>query len=108
MHAKVLCSAVHSPGRQCLRCIFVICGSVVQHAMAGLAGMVGAMLLETWLYIIRTNFEPHLHGKAPTGRHAARSQRASSAAAQQPLAGIEDVQSEQPDTQPPPESKKTL
>ena len=31
----------------------------MQQAIAGLAGLVGALLLETWLFIIRTNFEPH-------------------------------------------------
>ena len=42
--------------------------------MAGLAGMVTAMLLETWLYIIRTNFEPQLRSKkAPTVRTAQQS-----------------------------------
>ena len=56
----------------------------VQQAMAGLVGMISAMLLETWLYIIRTNFEPHLRGKAPPGRSVTRPQPAVSAAAHQP------------------------
>ena len=34
-------------------------GLRVQQAIAGLAGMMAALLLETWLFIIRTNFEPH-------------------------------------------------
>ena len=30
-----------------------------QQTLTGLVGMIAALLLETWLYIIRTNFEPH-------------------------------------------------
>lgn len=34
-------------------------GHAAQQAITGLVGMMGALLLETWLFIIRSNFEPH-------------------------------------------------